>query len=211
MNAADLLELREGRVDFRAFLGRHGDYVRRMVRVAARPIVRRTRPLGANPIELQDLDQVARVEIWLAVHEYGWCCPACPRAADSPEGLERHSIRAHGASLPPRGDIFRFVHGRVGRALDHEVRRYVRRGRFWGVLPTEVEEDVSVERWRGGAQEPDQEARAELSAVVAEARRVLGARAEEILERLALGDPARDEEERRDRRALRVVLGRRVA
>ncbi len=121
MNNSDLLKLKAGMVTFDGFVREHGNYVRRL----ASWFHRRTSWVR-SPVDQEDLVQIGLIELWKAVEDYRWRCPVCPKAAKIPEVFVAHAAR-HGKKLTPRPPILRYVHARVGRSMDHEMRRYVRR------------------------------------------------------------------------------------
>ncbi len=174
MNGADLLGLKLGQVTFDDHVRKHGDYVRRL----ATWFHRRTSWVRM-PIDLDDLMQIGLVEMWQAVGEYRWRCQRCPRSAECVEAFEIHS-RRHGVKPMPRPTILKYVHARVGRSMDHELRRHVRRNKY------HVDELFEYAEPASG---PTQEAVAELSLLVAAARRELDPVRQQVLAGMAFGVP----------------------
>lgn len=168
-----LSDLRSGEVSFGSFARANGPYFRRI----AGYFFRRLRGVHA-PIEHEDLVQIAMIELWRGTIDYRYRCPICPRASKVPELFERHCLRRHGELHVPRPPILGYVHGRVGRALDHEVRRYTRRERFLGEMP-------GLER----PALPDQEAILELRLLVEAARKELDPIRRRVFEGMALEIP----------------------
>jgi hypothetical protein len=143
MNETDLQCLRDGEVEFGVFVSEHSEYTRRMVRHFAWSLT------GVRaPIDGDDLVQLAHLALWDAVRKYEYRCPACPRAADSRAKFVRHVEARHGERMIPSPTLFAHVHSKVGRALDHEVRRYVRRRKWEGgeVMDIHDAEDRIEER-----------------------------------------------------------------
>lgn len=174
MRAEDLLALKLGEVTFDQFARQHASYVDRL----AGWFWRRT-SWCSSPVDQEDLVQIGWVELWHAVDEYRWWCPACPRSAGSPDAFEAHSKRVHLRRLAPRQGIFKYVHARVGRSMGHEMRRYLRRSKFHGEVP----------EWEGPAVPPSQEEAAELALLVEAARRELDPVRQQVLAGMALEVP----------------------
>lgn len=174
MNNSDLLGLKAGTVTFDRFARKHGDYVRRL----AWWFHRRTSWVRA-PVDLDDLVQIGLTELWEAVEDYRWRCPLCPKAARAPEVFAAHMGR-HGKRFGPRPTIYKYVHARVGRSMDHEMRRHVRRNKH------HVDE---LFEFAEPAIPPSQEAVAELSLLVDAAREQLDPVRQGILAGMALGLP----------------------
>lgn len=178
MNGADLIELKCGGTNFNRFARKHANYVGKL----ACFFYRRAQWCGP-PVDEDDLAQIGLLELWHAVEEYRWRCPLCPRSAGCPEAFEAHALGAHGLLLAPRPTILAYVHARVGRSMDHEMRRHMRRHKHHGEEPPEHLEPSAP---------PTQEQVAELAGLVEAARAELDPVRQAVLEGLALELPPRE-------------------
>lgn len=174
MRERDLWALREGEADFnRAVVrGPLSDYLQRMS-----TYYNRRGTWAQAPLEVEDLLQIARLELWSSVRRYRLRCTVCPKYASTREAFLKHMATRHPDKAPiPRPTLMRWVHGCVGRALDHEVRRYTRRRKFHGEMPIRLP-----------AIGADQESAAELAWLIAAAQKSLGPTEQVVFQRLLLG------------------------
>jgi len=184
LNLQDVTRLRAGEISFTKFAAEQSRYFQRMARFFY------GRASWARlPLELQDLEQLGLLAAWEAVQSYHLRCPGCRRGARTEEAYEAHVARQHpellekGRAPRPRFDLLEYVHRKVGRAMDHEVYRYVRRERFHGDMPVLLDELPEHEdpHEPAGLQlalacEPTQEHAAELRLLIDRARAALGPR-----------------------------------
>lgn len=136
-------------------------YVGRMAQYFARRAARVT-----GCIDADDLAQLGRLALVEAVTGYHWRCTRCMLASPTEEGFLRHSQRRHpGEAAIASPTILRHTHALVGRAMDHEVRRYVRRDKFHGELPRDSEAAAGYTQWTEAFArvEPNQEYAAEIA------------------------------------------------
>lgn len=173
MNASDLLALRRGDTTFAEFRTRHARYMQSRAGYFARSL----RDCLHAPCDADDLVQIGWVELWSAVQDYLWMCADCHRAARTRVEYEAHRERKHGSQRAPVSCIRGYTHTRVGLALEHEARRYRRRQRWLGPVPT-------VE----GATPPRQESHVYLRELVESVESELGAFAAEVLIARATGE-----------------------
>lgn len=178
MNGADLIELKCGGTNFDRFARRHANYVGKLA-----CWFHRRAQWCAAPVDEDDLAQIGLLELWHAVDEYRWRCPSCRRSAGCPEAFDAHVLGAHGRLLSPRPTILTYVHARVGRSMDHEMRRHMRRHKHHGEEPPEHLEPSAP---------PTQEQVTELAQLVEAARAELDPVRQQVLAGLALGVKPRD-------------------
>lgn len=118
-------------------------YVGRMANYFARRALRYT-----SCIDADDLAQLGRIALYEGVVAYRWRCTCCRLATDSEAGLVRHFERRHpGVRVAASPTILRYIHAVVGRAMDHEVRRYSRRWKFVGEMPGEPIAVAPSQEW----------------------------------------------------------------
>lgn len=185
MNGTILRDLRMGRIDFQTAMLRGHGYIERM----ALFYWKRASWAPSLPIDLTDLRQIIAIAIWKAVREYEWRCPACHMAWNSEVEFEAHRI-THPAVTEPSPTLERWVHGQVGNALDHEVRRYTRRGKFYEKAREYVSKPDHVLAFSSvlpeNPVEPREEARqetiCELRALVEHARLTLDPKRQKVFE-----------------------------
>lgn len=137
------------------------------------------------PVDIDDLVQIGLVTCWAAIASYEVRCPLCARVADDYPALARHGERRHGAKrLVPRNTLLRYIHRKVGSAMDHELYRHVRRSKFHGELPVISPDFVP----RSMRVDPRQESYAEFRLLLARAREKLGPKKHDIFLELLRGD-----------------------
>jgi hypothetical protein len=99
-------------------------------------------------IDEDDLEQLGRMALLESVGTYHWRCAHCMLASETEGGFVRHVERRHPdrpAIASPT--ILRYVHATVGRAMDHEVRRYQRRDKFHAEPPSDRQASGEYETW----------------------------------------------------------------
>lgn len=162
------------RLDDRALLRlRSGERSPELVEVAEHYVVRMSGWFGTRAnrstsvIDASDLAQLGRLALWEALDRYRYRCSHCPMAMRSGDDFVEHAQRRHPEQIGvvPRPTLLRYVHQQVGRAMDHEVRRYERRLKFDG---GSVDTDEGIEV---GTVDPSQEWAAELVWMLREVER----------------------------------------
>lgn len=144
-------------------------YVGRMAVYFAHRAARAT-----SVIDADDLSQIGQMALLGAVQTYQWRCSACMLATETESAFVRHVGRRHpGQPAIASPTLLRYVHAQVGRALDHEVRRYTRRVKFHGAPPTEPSGEATEASWvdRHVWVEPNQEHVAGLAMVLSAIQR----------------------------------------
>lgn len=170
----DLQQAHRGQIDFQTLVARNSSKFERASAYYHGWVSR----VAACPIDQEDLKQIALTACWQALTSYRYMCPACPKATPNSEIFLRHTIRWHGQALNPRTTLQQYVEGEIGRALDHEVRRYRRRSK-WNT-------DRSVDLFEG-LQEPHQEIQVTFRRLVEQAKERLDERKWEVFQGMALG------------------------
>lgn len=166
--ASDLAALRAGEISYPVFSRRTDRWVGGMARSFARGLA------GVSaPIDVSDLEQLARLEVWNATSIYRYRCALCNRDAETASALARHSRERHGRAAEAKPPFVRYVYGRVGNVLFHEVRRHRRRQRWSGAMP--AHDPISP---------ADQHAIVLFAEYVEQARRDLGPAALRLMEEL---------------------------
>lgn len=176
MKDQDLLDLRAGRVSFPAFARQHDNYVSRL----ASYFFRRVEWIRC-PVDVADLKQIGLAELWEAVGEFEFRCSACPSKYTTDTALALHlSISHAGEDAHARLSILEYVHGRVGRSMDHEVRRHKRRSKHHDERQVHGARGDGNETFSFNAEDcpelatqPDQEAMVDLAMMVERARQEL--------------------------------------
>lgn len=186
---SDVAALKRREIEIKAFAERHSSYFKGL----ASHFGRRLRGVPQVPIGEDDLVQLGLIALWESVERYRFRCPVCPRSAMTEGDFSNHTLRAHGTILLPSPPLFVFVHAEVGRAMEHEVRRYTRRARYTSELPGSRSEERGEKDFREvGAVPPSQHFAAELAELIARARAELDPLHQRALAYMALGIPARD-------------------
>ena len=126
---------------------------------------------------VDDLEQLVRVELYLAVGRYRFRCATCTQWSD-----DEATHKGHGCAGKAAPSIVAFVHYQVGRRLFDALRRETTRrsGRDRVALPEVVPFDES-----GAVQ--DGARSAELRLAVAECRRRLSVRERELFDQIVSG------------------------
>jgi hypothetical protein len=124
-----LLRLKSGAIGFDAFRQRLAAkaFVEDVTRYWASP--RRLHGNAATAMGPDDVQQIVEFELWRAVDAYVFRCPSpCTRVLDTEADFLSHRERRHaGHALVPIPTIGQWVHGRVGHAVHHELRRVSKR------------------------------------------------------------------------------------
>jgi len=173
VNVQDLLDLRGGRIAFVAFARQHDNYLTRL----ANYFFRRVLSIQC-PVDVEDLKQIGLAELWEAVGEYEFRCPECSGRFTTHVAFAMHVSIDHPESEgQPRPTILQYVHGRVGRSMDHELRRHQRRSKYHDKVrrrsPDSEEGDFEAQYSSELSEGATQDSLAELSMLVERARKEL--------------------------------------
>lgn len=191
MKVSHLEEVRSGKLDFEQFY--RSQVAQKFVTRLVGYFWRRdqwSKPIG---FDREDLEQLAWTELWLVVRSHRYRCSVCSRSFLSLQRLSSHSNRIHGSVDGSEvWDLLADVYRRVGRTLDHSLRRHVRRASKHGEVP---------EFWEP-SQPADQEKSIDARSIASRIRDSFGDESEQLITELVDGSRVKKQSRERLRRVV---------